>query len=55
MRTGNAVANMALLNKIALNLLKREASKKLGVKARRKVAGWSDDYLLRVLRAVLAD
>lgn len=51
MRMGNAASNMALLNKIALNLLKRETSKKVGIKARRKVAGWSDDYLLKVLRA----
>jgi predicted transposase YbfD/YdcC len=53
MRTGHAAANMALLNKIALNLLKREASKKRGVKGRRKIAGWDEDYLIQVLRAGL--
>ncbi|CAM3366844.1 transposase (fragment) [Xenorhabdus nematophila ATCC 19061] len=48
MREGNAAANMALLNKIALNLF-RLAPTKAGIKARRKRAGWDDKYLLTVL------
>nr|WP_267903199.1 hypothetical protein [Xenorhabdus nematophila] len=39
---------MALLNKIALNLL-RLAPTKAGIKARRKRAGWDGEYLLTVL------
>lgn len=50
MRTGHAAANMALLNKIALNLLKHSASK-VGIKGRRKRAGWDDRFLLTVLSA----
>ncbi|MEQ1967348.1 ISAs1 family transposase [Xenorhabdus nematophila] len=48
MREGNAAANMALLNKIALNLL-RLAPTTAGIKARRKRAGWDGEYLLTVL------
>jgi predicted transposase YbfD/YdcC len=50
MRSGNAAANMALLNKIALNLLKHSQSK-VGIKGRRKRAGWDDRFLLTVLSA----
>ncbi|CDH27596.1 hypothetical protein XBJ2_1320001 [Xenorhabdus bovienii str. Jollieti] len=48
MQEGNAAANMALLNKIALNLL-RLSPTKAGIKARRKRADWEDKYLLTVL------
>jgi len=51
MRTGDAAANMALLSKLALNLLKRETSRKVGIKIRRLEAGWNDAYLLKVLAA----
>jgi hypothetical protein len=33
----------------ALNLPKHETSAKVGIKARRKMAGWDDAYLLKVL------
>lgn len=48
MREGNAASNMALLNKIALNLLKHTKSK-VGVKSRRKRAGWDNVFLLQAL------
>lgn len=48
-RIGNAPANFAVLRHIALNLLKHETSLKLGIKAKRLKAGWSDAYLLKVL------
>ncbi|EDQ6556998.1 ISAs1 family transposase [Salmonella enterica subsp. enterica] len=47
-REGNAASNMALLNKIALNLLKHTKSK-VGVKSRRKRAGWDNVFLLQAL------
>jgi len=31
---------------MAINLLKQEASVKVGVAAKRKMAGWDNDYLL---------
>jgi predicted transposase YbfD/YdcC len=48
-RTGNAPENLALLRRMALNLLHQERTAKVGMKAKRLKAGWSQDYLLRVL------
>lgn len=48
-RIKNAAANFATIRRIALNLLKQETTKKVGIKAKRKAAGWSDDYLFKVL------
>jgi predicted transposase YbfD/YdcC len=50
-RTGHAPANLAVLHHIALNLLKRERTEKLGIKNKRLAAGWDHDYLLRVITA----
>ncbi|ACK73737.1 transposase ISAs1 family protein (plasmid) [Gloeothece citriformis PCC 7424] len=49
-RKDNAPANMAILRHLALNLLKQEKTLKVGVKAKRKKAGWDENYLLKVLR-----
>lgn len=49
-RTGHAAENMALLRKIALNLIKNEKTCKRGLAAKRLKAGWSQEYLLKVLR-----
>jgi predicted transposase YbfD/YdcC len=43
-RAGNASQNLSLINKIALNTTKNEKSCKLGVKSKRKMAGWSNEY-----------
>lgn len=48
-RSSNAAQNFSLINKIALNLAKKETSKKLGIKSKRKIAGWDENYLLKVL------
>lgn len=50
-RTGNAPQNLATLRHLALNLLKRETTTKAGVKTKRHKAGWSTDYLAKVLSA----
>jgi predicted transposase YbfD/YdcC len=47
----NAVQNFSLLNRIALNILKNEKSKKRSVKGKRLDAGWDHAYLLRVLQS----
>jgi hypothetical protein len=35
---------------IGLNLLKQEKSCRLGIKSKRKKAGWDESYLLKVLK-----
>jgi predicted transposase YbfD/YdcC len=48
-RKDHAPQNMAVLRHIALNLLKQETSMKIGIAAKRKMAGWDNAYLLKVL------
>ena len=48
-RKDNAPENLAMIRHIALNLLKQEKSLKVGVKAKRKRAGWDNEYLMKVL------
>lgn len=48
-RVDNAAENMARLRQIAINLIKREPSRKVGVKIARLRAGWDNDYLVKVL------
>lgn len=49
-RTSHAPENMAVVRRLALNLLEQEKSSSVGVKNRRLRAGWDDDYLLKVLQ-----
>ena len=49
-REGHAPQNMAILRRLALNLLKQEKTSSVGVKNRRLRAGWDPDYLLKVLQ-----
>jgi predicted transposase YbfD/YdcC len=48
---GHAAKNLAVMRRIALNLIKQEKTNKRGVSCRRKVAGWDNKYLLKVLNA----
>ena len=48
-RIGYAAENLAIVRRIALNLLKQEQSNKRGISCRRKRAGWDNQYLMRVL------
>ena len=50
-RTHNADENMALMRKMALNLIKQEKSTKASVKTKRLRAGWEPEYLFKVLAA----
>ena len=51
-RNGHAAENPAVIRHIALNLLRHERSLKKGIAVRRHRAGWDNDYLLKVLKAV---
>lgn len=48
-RKDNAPNNLAVLQHIALNLLKQDKSLKVGVKAKRLRAGWDHSFLLKIL------
>ena len=48
-RTGYAAENLATLRRLALNVLRREKTKKRGIKGKQKCAGWDHAYLLRLL------
>ena len=48
-RSGNAAENLAVLRHFALNLLRREKSAGLSVRAKRLKAAWDNRYLLKLL------
>ncbi len=48
-RMGASAENLVVLRHIALNLLKQEASAKVGIKNKRLKAGWDERYLLKVI------
>ena len=48
-RRGHGAENFSRLCRLALNLLKRDKSVKIGVHGKRLKAGWDEHYLLRLL------
>ena len=44
-RQGKSAQNLAVIRKLALNLLRRETSVQVGIAATRKRAGWDRKYL----------
>lgn len=48
-RAGYAPENLATLRRLALNLLKRDKTKKRGIKGKQLNAGWDHAYLLKLL------
>ena len=51
-REGYAAENFGMLRHIALNLLKNDKKSKIGNSAKRKKAGWDNEYLLRILSGI---
>ena len=45
----HAQANLGVLRRMSLSLLKNETSRKIGIKNKRLVAAWNTDYLRKVL------
>ena len=50
MRERNAARNLAVLRRIALDLLRADTSLKASLKGRRKTAAWDDAYMARLFR-----
>ena len=50
-RAGHAGANLGMLRRVALSLLKRTGTKG-SIQTRRMKAAWDDDYLLKVLQGI---
>jgi len=51
-RDRNALSNLALLNRLAVSLLRQDHAVKAGVKCKRKRAGWDEAYLLHLLLGI---
>ena len=49
MRHRTAARNLALLRKIALNLVAADRSRQTSLRGRRKKAAWNDEYMLRII------
>ena len=52
LRKGHGAENFSRLCRLALNLLKNEKTRKVGIKIKRNVCGWDNQYLLTVLAGV---
>ena len=50
-RAGHAAENLATLRRLALNLLRREKTKRRGIRGKQRNASWDHAYLLRLLGA----
>ncbi|MCP4991921.1 MAG: ISAs1 family transposase [Colwellia sp.] len=51
-RKGYAAENLSVVRHIALNLLRQEKTAKVGIKNKRLMAGWDNDYLCKVLQGM---
>jgi hypothetical protein len=51
-RTGHSAHNLALLRHIALNVLRQEHEALVGIHAKRLKAGWSTNYLEKLLTSI---
>ena len=49
MRDRNAAANLAVLRRIALNLVRADRSRPGSLKGKRKMAGWDNAFMHRLV------
>ena len=49
-RHRNAAANLAVIRKIAINLVKADTSTKGSIKGKRKAAGWNNQYMQQLIK-----
>jgi len=49
LRKGNGAENMSRLRRMGFNFLKCDRTQKMGMKNKRLMAGWDNDYLIRLL------
>jgi len=49
LRAGHGAENFSRFCRLALNLLKRETTRKMGIANKRLSCGWDNDYLLKVI------
>ena len=49
-RVGHAAENLSRLRRMSLNMLQRETSRKISIRAKRLRAGWDHNYLLLILQ-----
>lgn len=54
-RAANTAQNLATLRHFALNILKQDSGRKVGIANSRKRAGWDRAYLLKLLTGINAD
>jgi predicted transposase YbfD/YdcC len=50
-RLDNAAENLALLRRLAMNLLNKEGTRHASLRVKRRVAGWNDALMVRILTA----
>ena len=48
-RKDHTPANMATIRRAAINMIKQETTEKVGVKNKRKMAGWNMQYLEKII------
>lgn len=48
-RSGHAQENLSIIKRIALNMLNSDKTTNIGIKAKRKKAGWDNDYLQQIV------
>ena len=53
-KTGHGAENLSIVRRIAINKLKNDSSQKRSLKIKRKLAGWDNDYALKIFNEMMA-